>query len=138
MTCRLSVSSAGSLSGLCYHHERHAVGHDKAGEGFSRGASARRCHQRTCLYRSPCRGGGTESTDIVAAALAIHALAEGIAAGTLLGRESRRRAGVWLAAMCLSPAAEAATASAWLVPVTVTPLLLSLAQWLPAHDAGSH
>jgi len=72
---------------------------------------------------------------IVAAALAIHALAEGIAAGTLLGRESRRRVGVWLAAMCLSPAVGAATAGAWLVPVTVTPLLLAAAAGVLAQAA---
>jgi zinc transporter ZupT len=72
---------------------------------------------------------------IVAAALASHALAEGVAAGTLLGRESRRRAGVWLAAMCISPAAGAATASAWLVPVTATPLLLAAAVGVLAQAA---
>lgn len=72
---------------------------------------------------------------IVAAALAVHALAEGVAAGTLLARESRRRVAGWLAAMCLSPAAGAAAASAWLMPAAATPLLLAAAAGVLAQAA---
>jgi hypothetical protein len=80
----------------------------------------------------------------VAAALAVHALAEGVAAGALLASQARRRVAGWLAAMCLGPAAGAATASAWLLPATARPVLLAAAAGVLAQaariclDAVSH
>jgi hypothetical protein len=59
----------------------------------------------------------------VAVALIAHALAEGLAAGTLL----RRRAAWWLAAMCASPIAGAALAEIRPVPAGAEPLLLAAA-----------
>lgn len=70
----------------------------------------------------------------VAAALAVHALAEGLAAGALLGRSSRRQA-AWLAAMCLSPIAGAATASAWPLPAAAQPITLAVAAGVLAQAA---
>jgi hypothetical protein len=59
----------------------------------------------------------------VAVALIAHALAEGLAAGTLL----RRRAAWWLAAMCASPIVGAAVAEIRPVPAGAEPLLLAVA-----------
>lgn len=64
---------------------------------------------------------------IVAAALAVHALAEGLAVGALLGCQSRRRVAGWLAVMCLSPAAGAVTASALPMLAAAGPVLLAVA-----------
>jgi len=81
---------------------------------------------------------------VVAAALAVHALAEGVAAGALLSSQTRRRVIGWLAAMCLGPAAGAVTASAWLLPATARPVLLAAAAGVLAQaarislDAVSH
>lgn len=49
----------------------------------------------------------------VTVALAVHAMAEGLAVGALLGSQSRRRVAGWLAAMCLSPVAGAAAITAY-------------------------
>jgi hypothetical protein len=59
----------------------------------------------------------------VAVALIAHALAEGLAAGTLL----RRRAAWWLAAMCASPIVGAAVAEIRPVPAGAEPVLLAVA-----------
>ena len=63
----------------------------------------------------------------VAVALAVHAMAEGLAVGALLGSRSRRQVAGWLAVMCLSPAAGAAAISAWPLPAATGPVLLALA-----------
>ncbi len=62
----------------------------------------------------------------VAVALFVHAFAEGLAAGTLLRSVSRRRAALWLAAMCLSPVIGAAVATAGVFPARAEPLLLAV------------
>ena len=64
---------------------------------------------------------------MVTVALAVHALAEGLAAGTLLASAPRRQRVRWLAIMCASPAVGATLAVAWPFPATVQPVLLALA-----------
>ena len=71
----------------------------------------------------------------VAVALAVHALAEGLAAGTLLGGQSRRRVAGWLAAMCLSPLAGAVAASASPIPAVAGPVLMAFAAGVLAQAA---
>lgn len=71
----------------------------------------------------------------VAVALAVHAMAEGLAAGALLGSRYRRRVAGLLAAMCLSPVAGAATASAWRLPLPTEPVFLALAAGVLAQAA---
>lgn len=63
------------------------------------------------------------SSPTVAVALIVHALAEGLAAGTLL----RRRAAWWLAAMCASPIVGVAFVEIRPVPPGAEPLLLAVA-----------
>lgn len=63
---------------------------------------------------------------VVAVALFVHAFAEGLAAGTLLSSVSRRRAALWLAAMCVSPVVGAAVATAAVFPVRAEPVLLAV------------
>ncbi|GHE38895.1 hypothetical protein GCM10018771_19160 [Streptomyces cellulosae] len=70
---------------------------------------------------------------VVAGALAVHALAEGLAAGALLHAQPRRYSVVWLAVMCLSPVA--GVAAAGLVPATAEPVLVALAAGVLAHAA---
>jgi ZIP family zinc transporter len=67
------------------------------------------------------------SSVMVAAALIVHALAEGLAAGTLLGRASRRRRVLWMTAMCASPIVGAAITEIWPFPPRVEPVLLAVA-----------
>lgn len=67
------------------------------------------------------------STVAVAIALIVHALAEGLAAGTLLNAASRRRAAWWLAAMCASPIVGAAITEIRPFPARVEPVLLAVA-----------
>jgi len=67
------------------------------------------------------------SSVMVAVALIVHALAEGLAAGTLLGRASRRGRAVWLTAMCVSPIVGAAITEIWPFPARVEPVLLAVA-----------
>jgi len=64
---------------------------------------------------------------MIVTALAVHALAEGLAAGTLLAPAPRRRRVWWLAIMCASPAGGAALAVAWPFPQTLRPVLLAVA-----------
>jgi ZIP family zinc transporter len=64
---------------------------------------------------------------MVAAALFVHAFAEGLAAGTLLNSVPRRRAALWLTAMCVSPLAGAALTSLAPFPASAEPILLALA-----------
>jgi len=68
-------------------------------------------------------------------ALAVHALAEGVAVGSLLAGQSRRRVGGWLAALCLSPVAGAAAISAYRLPSAAGPVLLALAAGVLAQAA---
>ena len=63
---------------------------------------------------------------VVAVALFVHAFAEGLATGTLLSSVPRRRAALWLAAMCVSPVAGAAAATAGLFPARAEPVLLAV------------
>jgi len=67
------------------------------------------------------------SSVMVAVALIVHALAEGLAAGTLLGRASRRGRALWLTAMCASPIVGAAITEIWPFPARVEPVLLAVA-----------
>jgi hypothetical protein len=71
----------------------------------------------------------------VTAALTVHALAEGLAAGALLGSQPRRRATTWLTAMCLSPVAGAVVTSARPLPAAAGPVLLALAAGVLAQAA---
>jgi len=71
----------------------------------------------------------------ITVALAVHTLAEGVAVGALLAGQSRRRAGGWLAALCLSPAAGAAAISAYRLPSAARPVLLALAAGVLAQAA---
>lgn len=71
----------------------------------------------------------------VTAALTVHALAEGVAAGTLLAGQSRRRVSGMLAVMCLSPAAGAIIAGSYRLPTGATPILLALAAGVLAQAA---
>jgi zinc transporter ZupT len=63
---------------------------------------------------------------VVAVALFVHAFAEGLAAGTLLSSGSRRRAALWLTAMCVGPIAGVAVATAGLFPARAEPVLLAV------------
>jgi zinc transporter ZupT len=67
------------------------------------------------------------SSVMVAAALIVHALAEGLAAGTLLGHASRRGRALWLTAMCASPIVGAAITEIWPFPARLEPVLLAVA-----------
>jgi zinc transporter ZupT len=71
----------------------------------------------------------------VTAALTVHALAEGVAAGTLLASHPRRRVTGMLAVMCLSPAAGAIIAGSYRLPAAATPILLALAAGVLAQAA---
>ena len=71
----------------------------------------------------------------ITVALAVHALAEGVAVGALLAGQSRWRVGGWLAALCLSPAAGAAAISASRLPSAAGPVLLALAAGVLAQAA---
>lgn len=71
----------------------------------------------------------------VTVALAVHAMAEGLAVGVLLGGQSRRRVAGWLAAMCLSPVAGPAAFSACQLPPAAGPVLLALAAGVLAQAA---
>lgn len=71
----------------------------------------------------------------VTIAFTVHALAEGMSAGTLLGAGSRRRLGAWLTVMCVAPAAGAALAGIWPVPGSVQPVLLAAAAGVLAGAA---
>jgi zinc transporter ZupT len=68
----------------------------------------------------------------VLGALAVHALAEGLAAGTMLGSGSRCRAALWLTAMCASPVAGTAVAATAIagsgpIPQPAAPILTAAA-----------
>jgi ZIP family zinc transporter len=71
----------------------------------------------------------------VTAALTVHALAESVAAGTLLAGQSRRRVAGMLTIMCLSPAAGAIVAGSCRSPAAATPVLLALAAGILAQAA---
>ncbi len=71
----------------------------------------------------------------VTVALAVHAMAEGLAVGALLGGQSRRRVAGWLAAMCLSPLAGAVAASASPLPAAAGPVLMAFAAGVLAQAA---
>jgi ZIP family zinc transporter len=71
----------------------------------------------------------------VAVALVVHALAEGLAAGTLLGSVPRRKAAIWLTAMCASPVAGAVMAAAWSFPARLEPAALAIAAGVLAQAA---
>jgi zinc transporter ZupT len=62
----------------------------------------------------------------VAVALFVHAFAEGLATGALLSSVPKRRAALWLAAMCVSPVAGAAVATAGVLPARAEPVLLAM------------
>jgi zinc transporter ZupT len=65
-------------------------------------------------------------TVVVAVALFMHAFAEGLAAGTLLHSAPRRRAALWLTAMCVSPVLGTAVVAAGLFPLRAQPVLLAV------------
>jgi ZIP family zinc transporter len=71
----------------------------------------------------------------LAAALAVHALAEGLAVGVLLDSRPRRQTAAWLVAMCLSPAAGAWAAGAGALPAAADPLLLAVSAGVLAQAA---
>jgi hypothetical protein len=63
----------------------------------------------------------------VTIALAVHALAEGLAAGTLLSASSRRARVAYLTVMCAAPATGAALTAAWHAPAGMQPVLPAIA-----------
>jgi zinc transporter ZupT len=63
----------------------------------------------------------------VAVALAVHALGEGLAVGTLLGGGPRRRLAGWMAVMCAGPVIGAAVTSVYPLPDGTGPLLVAVA-----------
>ncbi len=67
------------------------------------------------------------SSFMVAVALIVHALAEGLAAGTLLSQVPRRRVAFWLTAMCASPIVGSAITEIRPFPARVEPVLLAVA-----------
>jgi len=71
----------------------------------------------------------------VTVALIVHALAEGLAAGTLLGSVPRRQAAWWLTAMCASPVVGAAITGIGPFSARVEPLLLAVAAGVLAQAA---
>jgi len=71
----------------------------------------------------------------VAVALIVHALAEGLAAGTLLSSLPRRRMALWLTAMYASPIVGAATTEIQPFPARVEPVLLATAASVLAQAA---
>jgi hypothetical protein len=71
----------------------------------------------------------------VVAALAVHAMGEGVAVGALLLAQPRRRAATWLAAMCVSPVAGVLVTNAFPLPTAAGPVLLALAGGVLAHAA---
>jgi zinc transporter ZupT len=71
---------------------------------------------------------------VVAVALAVHALGEGMATGALLGAQPRRLAGA-LAAMSVSPLIGAGAAGAFGVPAAAEPVLLALTAGIIAQAA---
>ncbi|WP_406011625.1 hypothetical protein OG440_39605 (plasmid) [Streptomyces sp. NBC_00637] len=73
------------------------------------------------------------STLTVAGALAVHALAEGLAVGALLHAQPRRHLIVWLSAMCLGPVAGAAAVG--LLPAAAETALVALAAGVLAQAA---
>lgn len=75
------------------------------------------------------------STATVVAALAVHAMGEGLAVGTLLRDQPRRRTVTWLAAMCASPVVGALVTRAFSMPTAAGPLLLALAGGVLAQAA---
>jgi zinc transporter ZupT len=101
--------------------------HDAGGAGSAGALAVHRFLEGTALALT--------GSLTVAVALAVHAMGEGLAVGALLGSRSRRRVTGWLAAMCLSPVAGAATASAWWLPPAAEPVLLALAAGVLAQAA---
>lgn len=71
----------------------------------------------------------------VVAALAVHAMSEGLAAGALLLTQPRRRAAAWLAAMCVGPVAGVLLTKAFPLPTAAGPVLLALAGGVLAQAA---
>jgi len=71
----------------------------------------------------------------VVAALAVHALGEGLAVGALLAAQSRRRTLAWLVAMCVSPVIGAVVTSFYELPAVAEPLLLAVAGGVLAQAA---
>lgn len=71
----------------------------------------------------------------VVAALAVHALGEGVAAGALLGGQPRRRAAAWLAVMCASPVTGVLITCAYPMSAAARPVLLALAGGVLAQSA---
>lgn len=71
----------------------------------------------------------------VTIAFAVHAMAEGLAAGTLLSGASRRARTAYLTVMCAAPAAGVLTARAWHAPPGVRPVLPAIAAGILAQAA---
>lgn len=69
------------------------------------------------------------------AALAVHALEEGLAVGALLRDQPRRRVVAWLTAMCVSPVIGVLIISAHPIPAAAQPLLLAAAGGVLAQAA---
>lgn len=71
----------------------------------------------------------------VAAALAVHAIGEGLAVGALLAGRSRRQVAAWLAVMCGGTVVGAVTAGAYPLPKAAGPLLVAVAAGVVAQAA---
>src|SRR5215469_3945186 len=110
-----ALAGLAARAGCTCQAEREAAG----GAGTAGALAAHRLLEGAALTLA--------SSLTVAVALIVHALAEGLAAGTLLGSVSRRRAAWWLAAMCASPIVGAAVAEIRPVPAGAEPLMLAVA-----------
>jgi len=106
-----ALAGLAARAGCTCQAEREAAG----GAGTAGALAAHRLLEGAALALA--------SSLTVAVALIGHALAEGLAAGTLL----RRRAAWWLAAMCASPIVGVAVVEIRPVPPGAEPLLLAVA-----------
>ncbi|HEX9031021.1 MAG TPA: hypothetical protein VF834_04200 [Streptosporangiaceae bacterium] len=109
--------------GCACHSEREAAG----GAGAAAALTAHRLLEGAALALA--------ASAVVAVALVLHALAEGIATGTLLRSASRRRRVLWLTAMCASPVAGTALTAIWSFPARLVPGLLAVAAGVLAQAA---
>ncbi|WP_327432898.1 hypothetical protein [Streptomyces sp. NBC_01236] len=105
------------LSGLVARKGCPCAPDTAAGIGTAAALGAHRFLEGTALALS--------GSPVVAGALAVHALAEGLAVGALLHAEPRRRMALWSSVLCLGPAAGALAVG--LLPEHVEPLLVALA-----------
>jgi ZIP family zinc transporter len=104
-----------------------ARGRDAWGKGAAGALAAHRFLEGSALALS--------ASIAVTAALAVHALAEGLAVGALLAARPPNVVGRWLAVMCASPVIGSALTSAYPFPAAAQPILLAVAAGVLAQAA---